>query len=26
MKDNTLIVAAGRDPARHCGVVNPPVY
>ncbi|MDF2780789.1 MAG: putative cystathionine beta-lyase, partial [Geminicoccaceae bacterium] len=26
MKDDTLIVAAGRDPARHCGVVNPPVY
>ena len=26
MKDDTLIVAAGRDPASHCGVVNPPVY
>jgi cysteine-S-conjugate beta-lyase len=26
MKDDTLIVAAGRDPASHCGAVNPPVY
>jgi cystathionine beta-lyase len=26
MKDDTLIVAAGRDPESHFGVVNPPVY
>jgi cystathionine beta-lyase len=26
MKDETLLVAAGRDPQRHSGVVNPPVY
>ena len=26
MKDDTLLVAAGRDPERHCGVVNPPVF
>jgi cystathionine beta-lyase len=26
MKDDTLLVAAGRDPQRYCGVVNPPVF
>jgi cystathionine beta-lyase len=26
MKDDTLIVAAGRDPESHFGVVNPPIY
>jgi cystathionine beta-lyase len=26
MKDETLLIAAGRDPKRHCGVVNPPVF
>lgn len=26
MKDDTLLVAAGRDPHRNHGVVNPPVY
>jgi cystathionine beta-lyase len=26
MKDDTLIVASGRDPESHFGVVNPPVY
>jgi len=26
MKDDTLIVAAGRDPESHLGVVNPPIY
>jgi cysteine-S-conjugate beta-lyase len=26
MQDDTLIVAAGRDPESHFGVVNPPIY
>ncbi len=26
MKDDTLMVHAGREPERHSGVVNPPVY
>ena len=26
MKDETLAVVAGRDPERHSGVVNPPVF
>jgi cystathionine beta-lyase len=26
MKDETLLIAAGRDPKRHFGVVNPPVF
>ena len=26
MKDETLAIVAGRDPERHFGVVNPPVF
>jgi cysteine-S-conjugate beta-lyase len=26
MKDDTVLVAAGRDPERYSGVVNPPVF
>ncbi len=26
MKDETLLVASGRDPERYSGVVNPPVF
>jgi cystathionine beta-lyase len=26
MKDDTLMVHAGREPERHYGIVNPPVY
>ena len=26
MKDDTKLVAAGRDSDRYCGVVNPPVF
>ena len=26
MKDDTLLVHTGREPERHGGIVNPPVY